>query len=70
MAVFEEFGVLAGGVGVVDGAGADDDEQAMVFAVEDVDDFVAGFEDGGGGGFGDGELFFESRRAGGRLWSR
>jgi hypothetical protein len=56
---FEEFGVLAGGVGVVDGAGADDDEEAVVFAVEDVDDLLAGLEDGGGGLLGDGQLFFE-----------
>jgi len=56
----QEFGVLAGGVGVVNGAGAHDDEEAMVFAVEDLDDFGAGFVDGRGGGFGDGEFFFES----------
>ena len=51
----EEFGVFAGGFGVVNGAGADDDDEARsVFAVEDVDDFVAGLEDGGGGRFGEG----------------
>ena len=44
----------------MNGAGAHDDEEAMVFAVEDLDDFGAGFVDGRGGGFGDGEFFFES----------
>lgn len=55
----EEFGVLARGVSVVDRARADDDEEAMVFAVEDFDDLGAGFIDGRGGGFGDGEFFFD-----------
>jgi hypothetical protein len=59
---FEELGVFAGGVGVVDRAGADDDDEAIVFAVEDVDDLGAGLEDGGGGGFGDGEFFFKKNR--------
>jgi len=43
----------------VDGAGAYDDEEAMVFAVEDLDDLGAGFVDGRGGRFGDGEFFFD-----------
>jgi len=30
----------------MDGAGADDYEEAMVFAVKDFDDFGAGFVDG------------------------
>ena len=36
MAVFEQRGVFAGGFGVVNGAGADEDEQARIAAVEDV----------------------------------
>ena len=43
----------------MDGAGAYDDEEAMVFAVEDLDDLGAGFVDGRGGRFGDGEFFFD-----------
>jgi len=43
----------------VDRAGADDDEQAAVFAVEDVDDLVTSFEDGGGGCFGDRQFCFD-----------
>ena len=58
----EQGGVLAGGLGVVNGAGADEDEQARVAAVEDGGDFVAGVEDGGRGGFGDGALFLKEYR--------
>ena len=55
----EQRGVLERGLGVVDRAGADDDEQAVVLAGEDVADLVARFEDGGGSLLGDGQLFFE-----------
>ena len=45
---FEQGGVFARGLGVVDGAGADEDEQARV-AAEDARDLEARVEDGGGG---------------------
>jgi hypothetical protein len=38
---------------------ADDAEQAMVFSVENADDFIARAEDGFGGALGDGEFFLE-----------
>jgi len=56
---FEEFGVLARGFGVVNGARADDYEEAMVFAVKDLDDLGAGLVDGRRGRFGERELFFK-----------
>ena len=43
---FEQGGVFAGGLGVVDGAGAGEDQQARVLAVEDGGDLAAGVEDG------------------------
>ena len=43
---FEQGGVFAGGPGIVNGAGADEGEQARVAAVEDGGDFIAGVEDG------------------------
>ncbi len=58
----EQGGVLARGLGVVNGAGAGENEQAVVAAVENGDDLVAGVEDGGRSGFGDGKLFFEKDR--------
>src|ERR1035437_6963586 len=58
----EEGGVLAGGLGVVNGAGADEGEQARVAAVEDGGDFVAGVEDGSRGGFGYRALFLKEYR--------
>ena len=33
---FEALGILVGGFDIVDGAGADHDEQAMILAVEDI----------------------------------
>ena len=59
---FEQGGVLARGLGVVNGAGADEDQQARVAAVEDGGDLAAGVEDGGRGGFGDRALFLEKDR--------
>ena len=59
---FEQGGILARGLGVVNGAGAGQDEQARSRAVENVADFVAGVEDGRRGGFGDGTLFLEKNR--------
>ena len=48
--------VFERGGGVVDGAGADDDEQAFVAAVQDVGDGFAGGDDQLGGGFADGQI--------------
>ena len=62
MAALSRRGVLARGLGVVDGAGAGEDQQARVAAVEDGGDFVAGVEDGRRGGFGDGPLFLQKDR--------
>src|SRR5271168_1009593 len=58
----EQLGVLARGAGIVNGAGADDDEQAVVLAVEDVDDFGAGLEDRGGSLLGNWQLLFKKNR--------
>jgi hypothetical protein len=33
---FEEFGVFESGLGVVDGTGADDDDEAVIFTAEDL----------------------------------
>ena len=60
--VLQQLGILTRCLGVVNGAGADDDKQAIVLAVEDVDDLVAGLEDGGGGLLGDRQLFFKKNR--------
>src|ERR1700729_4134372 len=56
---FEQLGVLARGFGVMNRTRADDDEQTAVFAVEDVDDLVAGFENGSGGRLGDRQLLLK-----------
>ena len=66
---FEQAGVFARGFGVVDGAGAGEDEQAVVAAVEDGDDLAARVEDGGRGGFGERGALPQERPAGGRLSS-
>ena len=55
-------GVFARGLDVVNGAGAGENQQTVVAAVENVDDLAAGVEDGGGGGFGERELFLEKDR--------
>jgi hypothetical protein len=60
--VFEQAGILAGGPGVVNGAGADKGEQARVAAVQNGGDFAAGVEDGGRGSFADGALFLKEDR--------
>ena len=44
---FEQGGVFARGFGVVNGAGADEDEQARIATGEDAGDIKAGVEDGG-----------------------
>ena len=60
--VFEAASVVAGGVGIVDGAGTGDDQQPVVALVQDVHDLAAGVEDGRGGRFGDGHLLFQEDR--------
>src|ERR1700735_4158534 len=55
----EQLSVLARGFGVMNRTGADDDEQTAVFAVEDVDDLVAGFENSSGGRLGDRQLLLK-----------
>ena len=52
-------GVFARGFDIVNGAGAGEDDEAVVLAVKDGDDFLAAVEDGGGRGVGDGEFFLE-----------
>ena len=59
---FEQGGILARGLGVVNGAGAGEDQQARVLPVEDCGDFAAGVEDGGRGGLADGPLFLKEYR--------
>ena len=59
---FEQGGVLAGGLGIVNGAGTGEDEQARIAAIEEVGDFVAGVEDGVRGGFRNGAFFFKKDR--------
>ena len=56
---FEEGGIFARGLGVVDGAGADEDEQARIAMREDAADVEARVEDGGRRGFGDGAFFLK-----------
>ncbi len=53
--------VVQGGVGIVDRARSDDDEQPVVPAVEDVDDLGAGPDDGVGDGAVDRELVAQQR---------
>ena len=60
--VLEQGGVFARGLGVVDGAGAGQHQQAVVAAVENGRDLAAGVEDGGRGGFGDGKLLLKKDR--------
>lgn len=55
----QQGGVFARSIDIVDGARADEHEQARVALGEDAGDFEAGIEDGGGGGFRDGAFFFE-----------
>jgi len=55
-------GVFDGGFGVMDGAGADEDQQARVTLGENLRDVDARIEDGGGGVFRDRPLFFEENR--------
>ena len=50
------------GFGVVDGAGADEHEQARIAMCEDAGDLEARVEDGGDGVFGDGAFFFKEDR--------
>ena len=58
----EQTGVFAGGIGVVNGARAGENDQAVVLPVEDGDDFVARVVDGGRSGLGDGKLFLKEDR--------
>ncbi len=58
----EEAGVFDGGFGVMDGAGADEDEEARVSLGEDLRDVDAGIEDGGGGVFRDRTLLLQENR--------
>ena len=48
--------VFEGGSGIMDGAGADDDEQAFVAVVQDVGNRFAGGNHQLGGGFADGQI--------------
>ena len=59
MADLSRRGVFDGGVGVVDGAWADEDQQARIAMREDAGDVEARIEDGGGRLFADGAFFFE-----------
>src|SRR5690348_7661179 len=56
---FEQGGVFDGGLGVVDGAGAYEDEEARVAVSEDAGDVEAGVEDRGDGLLGDGTFLLE-----------
>jgi len=55
----EQRGVFARGLGVVDGAGTGENQQARVFTFENGDDLVAGVEDRHRGSFGDGEFLLK-----------
>lgn len=55
----EQTAVFAGSFSVVDGAGAGEDEEAVVFFIEDGNNLVARVVDSGRRGFGDGEFFLE-----------
>ncbi|MNM93905.1 hypothetical protein D3C81_1062930 [compost metagenome] len=52
-----------GGLDVVDRAGADHDEQAVVLAVEDIADHLAAIGHGAQGGFGEGNFALELPRS-------
>ena len=56
---FEAGAVFACGLGVVDGAWADDYDETMVFGLENVADLAARLEDGRGRLFCDWQLFFK-----------
>jgi len=58
----EEFAVVEGGLGIVDGAGADHNEEAVVLSEEDVFGGLPGGGDEIGGGVGDGEVVGEDGR--------
>ncbi len=59
---FEAASVFACGGGVVDGAGAGDDQQPVVALVQDVHDLAARMEDSSGCRFGNGHLLFQEDR--------
>ena len=56
---FKEACVFAGGLGIVDGAGAGEDEEAVVFFVENRNNLVAAVEDGGRCSFSDRKLLLK-----------
>src|ERR1039458_2715938 len=58
----EKAGVLAGGLGIVNGARAGEDEKAGVVAVQNRNDLIARVEDGGRRGLSDGKLFLKKDR--------
>ena len=58
----QQLGILAGRIGIVNGAGPDDNEQTIVLAIQDVDDLCARLEDRGRGFFRDGQFFFKKNR--------
>ncbi len=58
----EQGGVFDRGLGVVDGAGANQDQQARVAMREDAGDIEARVEDGGRGLLADGAFLFEEDR--------
>ena len=59
---FKQGSVFDGGGGVVDGAWADEDEEARVAMSEDAGDGEAGIEDGGNGFIAGGAFLFEEYR--------
>jgi hypothetical protein len=58
----KQAGVFAGGFGVVNGAWADENEQAIVLPLEDGNDLVARVEYGGRRSFGNRKLFLKENR--------
>src|SRR5665213_4020683 len=60
--VFEQRAVFACSLGVVDGAGPDQDKQPGIAPGEDLSDLMTRCENGLGGGLGNGELLFEEDR--------
>ena len=57
--LFEQGGIVERCLGIVDGAGTSEHEEAGVLCVQDGGDFSTRVEDGGRGGFCDGTLFLE-----------
>lgn len=58
----EQSGILAGGLGVVNGARADENQEARIATIEDLGDLSAGVKNGGRGGFRDWVFFLKKDR--------